>query len=258
MKLPRYLLPLALAVLVAPSGLSADAVVFVNGDRLSGQIVARGTRRVRLKTPYGRLEIPRKEIARLVFDDGREEIVTPPDEPPPPKTTADLVLVVTGNTFWQAWDPDAAPADPSLRLVVLLDGREVITYTDVNLDPDDLPGAVVNSFVFAPERLLVSPAAGVKASPPEPGRGGIRLALELPPRLSGQSQLALVYQVNEGTASDPEWRDVVEAEVRVELSPEEPTQVRLEQDRGRMEYTERSMHFVETFRTFALVVKPSS
>ena len=63
---------LSLALLLATSGLAADLVVFVNGDRLSGQIVATGTRRVRLKTPYGRLEIPRTEIERLVWEDGRD------------------------------------------------------------------------------------------------------------------------------------------------------------------------------------------
>jgi len=252
-----YLLSFSLALLLATSGLAADLVVFVNGDRLSGQIVAQGTRRVRLKTPYGRLEIPRTEVERLVFEDGREEIVTTPAGPPPPKTTVDLALVVTGNTFWQAWDPKVAPADPSLRLVVHLDGSEMIAYTDVNLDPDDLPGAVVNSFVFAPERLLVAPAKGVKASPPEPGRG-VRLALELPARMGGERQLVLAYQVNDGTSSDPEWRDVVEARTQVDLAPESPVRVVLEQDRGQMEYTERNMHYVDTFRAFARVASPSS
>ena len=151
----RPLVLLLLTLLAAP-GLANDLVVFVNGDRLSGEIVAKGTRRIRLKTPYGRLEIPRAAIERLVWEDGREEVVTPPAGAPPPKTTVELDLVVTGSTFWQAWNPKTAPADPSLRLVVLLDERELISYTDVNLDPDDFPGAVVNSFVFAPERLLLA------------------------------------------------------------------------------------------------------
>ena len=70
----RPLVLLLLALLLASPGLAADVVVFVNGDRLSGDIVAKGTRRIRLRTPYGRLEIPRTEIERLVFEDGREEI----------------------------------------------------------------------------------------------------------------------------------------------------------------------------------------
>jgi len=240
-----------LVLLVAAPLLAEDLVVFVNGDRLSGAIVATGTKRVRLRTPYGRLEIPRTEIERLVWEDGREEIVTPPAEPPPPTTTADLVLLVNGHTFWQAWDPKTPPADPSLRLVVRLDGGEVIAWSDVNLDPEDLPGAVVNSFVFDPERLFVRPADGVKADPPETGAGGIRLALELPPELAGDRWLSVAYQVNDASSSYPEWRDLVDGGTRVRLTAESPVQVRLEQDRGLMEYTDRTMQAVETFRIVA-------
>jgi hypothetical protein len=248
---------LLLVLLLAAPGPAADLVVFVNGDRLSGDIVAKGTRRIRLRTPYGRLEIPRTEIERLVWEDGREEIISAPEAPAPPRTTSELALVITGNTFWHAWDPKIAPADPSLRLVVRLGEEEVATYTDVNLDPDDLPGAVVNSFVFAPERLLVVSAEQVKARAPEPGKGGVQLVLELPPRLGGRQQLVLAYQLNDGTSSRPDWREVVEAGASVDLSPARPQRVTLEQDRGRMEYTDHSMHFVETFRAFAHVASPS-
>ncbi len=248
---------LLVALLLAGPGRAADLVVFVNGDRLSGEIVATGTRRVRLKTPYGRLEIPRTEIERLVWEDGREEVVTPPGGPQTPRTTVDLEIVVTGNTFWQAWDPKMAPADPSLRLVVLLDEQAVSAYTDPHLDPDDLPGAVVNSFVFAPARVLLNPAEGVQARPPEAERGGVRLALELPARLAGHRRLVLAYQVNDGTTSGPEWREVVEARARVDLSAGKTVRVILEQDRGRMEYTDRYMHYVETFRALAHVASPS-
>jgi len=51
----------------------------VMGHEFCGEIVATGTRRVRLKTPYGRLEIPRKEIERLFSPEFRnrlDEIVT--------------------------------------------------------------------------------------------------------------------------------------------------------------------------------------
>ena len=209
------LLLLALFVsLIAGPALAQDVIVFVNGDRLSGKIVATGTKRIRLRTPYGRLEIPRTEIERLVWEDGREEILTAPAEPPPPKTTADLVLLVNGNTFWQAWDPALAPDDPSLRLAVRLDGQEVVAYTDVNLDPEDLPGALVNSFVFLAERLFVRPGEGVNVLPPEPGGGKIRLALELPEELVGERRLELAYQVNDGSSAYPDWRDVVQAEQR--------------------------------------------
>lgn len=252
--------PIALTLLVflaATPLLADDMIVFVNGDRLSGKIVATGTKRIRLRTPFGRLEVPRGEIERLVWEDGREEILTAPAEPPPPKTTADLVLLVTGSTFWQAWDPKAPPADPSLRLVARLDGGEVVAWADVNLDPEDLPGAVVNSFVFHPERLFVRPAEGVKALAPEIGSGGIRLALELPPDLVGDRWLSVAYQVNDTSSSYPAWRDIAEGGARVHLSPEVPVHVRLEQDRGLMEYADRGMQNVDTFRVIARQSPPS-
>ena len=85
-------------------------------------------------------------------------------------------MVVGGDTFWQAWDPKAAPEDPSLRLEVRLDDRVVASYTDVNLDPEDLPKAVVNSFVFSPERLFVSGRRGSHGGASRARRGQIRLA----------------------------------------------------------------------------------
>jgi len=253
----RTVLPAALALLLVTPTLRGDSIIFTNGDRISGKIVAMGTKRIKLRTPYGRLEVPRTEIQRLVWDDGREEVLNAPPEPPPPKTTPDLVLLLSGHTFWLAWDPDFAPADPSLRLAVRLDGEEVVAYTDVNLDPEDLPGALVNSFVFLPERLFVRPGDGVRTLPPEPGGGKIRLALELPEELVGERRLELAYQLNDGTTTYPEWRDVVRAGVRVDLDPESPVHVRLEQDRGLMEYERKSMRHVETFRAVADVVPPA-
>ena len=254
MKRPRVL---ALALVLTAAVLSADAVVFTNGDRISGKIVAKGTKRIKIKTAYGRLEIPRTEIERLVWDDGREEILNAPPAPPAPRTTYDIVLSLRGHTFWQAWDPGLAPADPSLRLSVTLDGQEVATYTDVNLDPQDLPGALVNSFVFAPERLFVSSSGGVLAMPPEPAGGQIRLALEVPAGLAGSRRLGVAYQLNDATSADPDWRDVVRAEARVELSPEAPVHVRIEQDRGMMEFKQDAMQQVESFRAVALVISPA-
>ena len=166
--------------------------------------------------------------------------------PPPPPAT--LVLVVSGHTFWQAWDPRAAPEDPSLRLEVRLDERVVASYTDVNLDPEDLPKAVVNSFVFSPERLFVSGAEGVTVSPPGLKSGEIRLAIALPAGLAGRRQLLLAYQVNDAGSATPAWRDVVLAASDVTLAPGSAVQLRLLQERGTMEYTRRRMRNVETFR----------
>jgi hypothetical protein len=251
---------LVLLLLLAAPSLRADVVVFVGGDRMSGDIVAKGTKRVRLKTPYGLLVIPRAKIERLVYADGREEVLnSPPPPPAPPRPAAvGLRILVTGDSFWQAWNPSSAPADTSLRLVVLVDGRQVAAYVDGDLDPADLEGALVNSFVFSPERLVVRPVAGVRAAPPEPGADGIGLGLELPPDLAGPRRLAFAYQVNDATAAAPEWRDVVQAGLDLDLGLEHPARVRLDQDRGEMEFGRKKLAFgpkvmkhVETFRIVA-------
>ena len=155
---------------------------------------------------------------------------------------------MNGHSFWQAWDPKAAPEDPSLRLEVRLDDRVIAAYTDVNLDPEDLPKAVVNSFVFSPERLFVTAGEGVRVSPPELAAGEIRLPVALPAGTTGTHRLRLAYQVNEAGSASPAWRDVVEAAGEVTLAPGAVARVRVLQDRGTMEYTKRRMRNVETFR----------
>jgi hypothetical protein len=242
-----------LAFLVAAPLHGADVVVLLNGDRVSGRVIGRITRRVRLQTPYGTLVIPADKVERIRRDDGTEEVLnvkpTPdPTPPPPPPPPATLLLVVRGHTFWQAWDPRAAPEDPSLRLEVRLDGRGIASYTDVNLDPEDLPKSVVNSFVFSPERLFVSGAEGVAVAPPELVSGEIRLPVSLPAELAGRHELRLAYQVNDATSSAPRWRDVAIAGGEVALASGGATRVRVQQDRGTMEYAGRRMRNVETFR----------
>ncbi len=244
-------LALMLALGVASAG-RADVVLLINGDRISGRIQASTPRRVRLQTLYGTLAIPRQHVQRLEYDDGRVEVVNAPREPPPPVPTprpepARLQLAVTGDSFWQAWDPRAAPADPSLRLELLLDDAPIVSYTDSKLDPEDLPGAVVNSFVFSPEDLLVRVGPGVVVAPPIVVDAEIGLALEIPPEASGPHSLRLAYQINEGTAAEPTWLNVVTATLPVEVAPGRTLALRLEQSRGSMEYAHRRMLHVETF-----------
>jgi hypothetical protein len=242
-----------LALLLGAPLLGADVVVLVNGDRVTGRVIGKITRRVRVQTPYGTLVIPADKVERIRRDDGTEEVLNVPPKPdptppPPPPPPAALVLAVSGHTFWQAWDPKAAPADPSLRLEVRLDDRVAASYTDVNLDPEDLPKAVVNSFVFSPERLFVGAAEGVTVAPPQLVSGEIRLPLTLPAQLTGRHELRLAYQVNDAGSAAPAWRDLVVAAGEVALAPGGTTRVRVEQDRGTMEYTRRRMRNVETFR----------
>ena len=241
-----------LALLLCAALLRADVVVLANGDRVTGRVVGKITRRVRLQTPYGVLVIPADKVERIRRDDGSEELLNarpaPAPTPLPPPPPATLVVVVGGDSFWQAWDPKAAPLDPSLRLEVRLDDRVVASYTDVNLDPEDLPKAVVNSFVFSPERLFVSAAEGVSAAPPELAAGQIRLPIVFPAGLAGRRQLRLAYQVNDAGSAAPQWRDVVLALGGVVLASGKEAGVTVVQERGTMDYVKRRMRNVETFR----------
>jgi hypothetical protein len=245
---------------------AADVVVLVNGDRITGRVVGSVSKRV-AETPYGVLLIPAENVDRIKHEDGTEQVlrVLPSPAPtptPPPPSSARLLLVVTGASFWHAWDPKAAPEDPSLRLELRLDERVLATYTDVNLDPEDLPKAVVNSFVFSPERLFVSGGEGITVAAPSLAASEIRLEVRVPQALVGERRLRIAYQLNEAGSAAPRWRDVVVGGAQLTLVAGRSLRVRLQQDRGTMEYARRQlrgqgqMRGVETFRA-TLEVEPS-
>src|SRR5260221_3353007 len=139
---------LAAGLLALAIPVRADLIVLEGGDRITGQVVAKGTKRIRVQTAYGLLVIPREKVERIKKDDGTEEVLNAPAPPPTtlPAPPIRLALAITGSTFWQAWDPKAAPADCSLRLVVRLDDRALGAYRDPALAPPNLPKATVNTF----------------------------------------------------------------------------------------------------------------
>ena len=229
----------------------ADVVITKDGDRLTGQIALRGTKRLRLQTPYGLLVIPLEKIERIKKDDGTEEVLNAPPvpvTPPPPPPTVPLVLDLGGNTFWQAWDPKTPPADPSLNFVVRVDDKVMASFVDSTLDPNDLPKTVVNTFNFNPETLKLRPAPGVRVYPPEAKGGRIRLALDLPAGWEGTRRVQVAYQVNEGTPDAPRWRDLASGEAITELRTSAGPPLKIEQSRGTMEFTKKQMRNVETFQ----------
>jgi hypothetical protein len=229
----------------------ADLIVLEGGDRITGQVVAKGTRRVRVQTPYGLLVIPREKVERIRKDDGTEEVFNAPaplpTPPPRPKPPVRLTLLVTGASFWQAWDPKAAPADPSLRLLVQLDGHTIGAYRDPILDPGDLPKATVNTFVFLPDSVARESGPRIMVLPPEVKPGRIELVFELPPAEAATHTLVVSYQANDSSFDSPKWFDLVEAKVEVSLASEAPATVHLTQGRGSMEFVKKRMLAVETF-----------
>jgi hypothetical protein len=246
---------LALAVFLLPTALWAEVVWLRNGDRLTGTILSETTRSVRLKMPFATILIPKSRIERLLRADGKEEVLgagprvaAAASPTPPPVPTAHLVLVVTGASFWQAWDRKDAPADPTLRLQVRIDEEPVATWLDAGLDPEDLPGAVVNTFAFTSGEEAGMAAPGVLLSPPEVQPGRVVLRVGVPGAVGPGRHLRVSYQVNEASADMPAWRDVVTAAAAATLRSDGPTVVQLHQDRGRMEYTRKRMRDVETFR----------
>jgi hypothetical protein len=243
-------LRLAGALLLLGSTARAEVVVTKDGDHLSGQITVRGSKRLRLQTPYGLLVIPLEKIERIRKDDGTEEVLNAPRAAPThalPPPTVPLVLDLGGNTFWQAWDPKNPPADPSLSFVVRVDDKVMATFVDSTLDPNDLPKTVVNTFAFNPETLKLRPAPGVRVQPPEVKGGRIRLVLELPAGWDGTRRIQVAYQANDGTESEPRWHDLASGEAITELRIGESPPLKIEQARGTMEFTKKQMHNVDSF-----------
>ena len=237
-----------------------DVYYLRNGDRITGRTLTQGKRSFAIQTPFGRLNVPRARVAKVVRADGSEEVfqpvdaaaASPPAVPvpaPAPPPAARLVVAITGKTFWQAWDARESGRDLTLRLELRLDEEPVVVYSDTEPDPDEIPGSLVNAFAFG-DGLTVAPAPGVRVHPAEVRPGRIVLKLDLAAPGPAARRLRMAYQVNAGTAQEPAWRDVVSAATEVTLADGQPALVEAVQDRGRMEFAgfpRRRMRHVETF-----------
>jgi hypothetical protein len=249
----------AVLLLLCLRSARADVFILITGDRITGKPVLTGKRAITVQTPFGRLVIPRARIERIIKPDGTEEVVSGPaivaatPEPPPrlaPRSRSRLVLVVQGQTFFYGWDnKDAGKVDPSLRLEIRLDEETTASWVDAKPDPDEVKGALMNTFSFATEDVAAFAGRGVELSPAEVQPGRATLKIGLPPE-SAHRRLRLSYQINEGDKEHPAWRDLAQAATDVELRPDERVVVQVRQDRGRMEFsglTRKRMKNVETF-----------
>jgi hypothetical protein len=241
----------ALLGLAAPP-LAAEVFILTNGDRITGRLVTKGTQTYTIQTPYGRLRVPRAKIESVVSEDGKEEPVGKPAAPPPDPTPLQLILVVTGSTFWYAWDPPkGAAVDPTLRFEVRLDEQSAASFVDSRLDPEEIRGAVVNAFAFVGDGVTAAAAAGLELHPPEARPGRIVLRVDMPAERAGAHALRLAYQVAEPGEAGPSFRDAAATSLEVELKLGSPNFVQVRQDRGRMQFSgllRKSMKHVDSFR----------
>jgi hypothetical protein len=243
----------------SPAPAALDVYLLVGGDRISGRTLSKGKRTFVVQTPYGRLSLPRAKVERVQWSDGREERILPPAGAATPSVPRpSLELVVTGGSFWYAWDPQETGVHPSLRFELRLDDRPLCVYQDDTLDPQDLPGATVNSFSFEPAQLKVTPAAGVDVAPAAVRRGRVSLRLTLPADSTGRRRLRVAYQVDAGTAEAPAWQDVAQAGTERDLSATAVATVALAQDPGRMEFSGRRPRRMKYVETFALGLTPAA
>jgi hypothetical protein len=243
---------LVLALVLSAVASGAEVLWLRNGDRLTGTIVSETPKTIRLKLPFATILVPKSQVERVVRADGKEEVLNPREAAPspaptPPPPAPRLVLAVTGASFWCAWDHKSAPADPSLRLEMRIDEQPVASWTDSHLDPEDLPGAVVNTFAFTSGDEAGAAAPGVLLSPPEAQPGRVLLRVELPAVSADRHTVRVAYQVNEGTVQSPAWREVATTAAPVVFRADAPTVVQLRQQRGQMEFSRKRMRGVETF-----------
>jgi hypothetical protein len=259
---------LLIAAFLASSG-AAEVVHLNNGDTIHGTLVAANNTQVTLKTPYGELVIPKKDIARIDYDEskappapapGKGGPAEAPTEAAAPRNTsgrAAITLEIRGRSFWYAFDaPAGLSVDPSLRLRMYVGGDRACTFVDEK--PDTVDGTILyNSFTFSPtdSRVLES-LEGYECKVEKAQNGAVVLRLALPPKASsGIQSLRMVYEVNEGDQSTPRWIDAVARSLAIEVGPGKEATAVLEQNADALEFTgffKKKMKNVELFQVSLL------
>jgi hypothetical protein len=252
---------LVFAASLAAASVEAEVVHLNNGDVIHGTLIAANNTQVTLKTPYGDLVIPKKDIARIDYDESKApppprkpgEASSP--DPPAPRGgsgRATLTLQIQGRSFWYAFDsPPGLSVDPSLRLRLYVGDTRACTFVDDK--PDTVDGVTLyNSFTFSPtdSRLLES-QEGYDCRVEKAQDGAVVLRVTLPPSASsGAPRVRLLYEVNEGDKSSPRWLDAVSRFFTIQVAPGKEAVAVLEQNADALEYTgifKKKMKNVELF-----------
>ncbi len=259
-----FLIVSALSLL---TGLALAEVVYLkNGDIVHGELVGANNTQVTLKTAYGELEIPKKDIQRIDYQG--EEASAPP--PPPKKDTrprragvpadrAQISLAITGRSFWYAFEsPEDNPADTRIRLRLYIGSSRACTFIDEK--PDTVDGSTLyNSFTFSPtDSRLVETQEGFHCSVQEAEDGQVRLIVQLPVEASSGRQLVrMLYEINRGDRSFPRWLDVISRSFSVEVEAGRETDVIIEQNAAALEYSGIFKKKMKNLEQFQLIVLSS-
>jgi hypothetical protein len=255
---------LVLAASLAAASVAAEVVHLNNGDAIHGTLVAANNTQVTLKTPYGELVIPKKDIARIDYDESKapepgaaspSSVAPDRSDPPAPRAASDratITLQIQGRSFWYAFDsPPGLSVDPSLRLRLYVGDTRACTFVDDK--PDTVDGVTLyNSFTFSPtDSRLLDSQEGYDCSVEKARDGAVVLRVTLPPGASsGAPTVRLLYEVNEGDKSSPRWIDAVSRYFAIQVVPGKDAVAVLEQNADALEYTgffKKKMKNVELF-----------
>ena len=260
---------LIVCALSSITGLALAEVVYLNnGDILHGELVGANNTQVTLKTAYGELEIPKKDILRIDYQGGEAPSPpAPPQEDTPPARSpsrspsradvpgdrAQVALNIVGRSFWYAFEsPEDNPADTRIRLRLYIGSARACTFIDEK--PDTVDGATLyNSFTFSPtDSRLVETLEGFECSVQKAEDGEVALIIQLPAEVSsGRQLIRMLYEVNQGDRSFPRWLDVISRSFSVEVEAGRETAVIIEQNAAALDYSgffRKSMKNLEQFQ----------
>jgi hypothetical protein len=239
-----------------------EVVHLKNGDVVHGALVAANNDEVTLKTPYGQLVIPKKEIERIDYQDSAPRPAPPPaaspvrENPSPPRRPdvkaagPAIELRIKGRSFWYAFDsPEHAPADTSIRLRLYVGSERACTFIDDKHDTYD-GWILYNDFTFPAARLVES-REGYDCSVDRTADGAIVVRIGLPNSTPSRPMIRMLYEVNEGSHTAPTWMDVVTRSFSMEVAPGKVGIATLEQNADALEYTgvfKKRMKNVELFQ----------
>ena len=180
-----------------------------------------------LKTPFGELVIPKKEIARIDYEESKpgsapsSNDVPAPKPPTTPTQRASITLDIRGRSFWYAFEaPPGYSVDPSLRLRVYVESERACTFIDEK--PDTVDGVTLyNSFTFSPtDSQLAEPREGYDCRVEKSQDGAVVMRVLLPPSSStGVKSVRLLYEINEGDKTSPRSVNAVARSFSIQVAP---------------------------------------